>query len=370
MLYFLHYIKAAPNRACPVNTIIFLGPTLSIDKVKALLPKAFYHKPVRCGDIFKVMRLKPKRLIMIDGFFGNTASVWHKEILCALESGIEVIGASSMGALRAAELDNYGMIGIGRVYEFYKSHLLTGDDEVAVPHLNEGQCYQGDIFPLVNLRITLEKAVLRGVCHKAQIKEIISTMKTLPFYERSLDFAIGDSSLIDWIKTNYIDQKAIDAIAALNYANKQVVKKQCLLGKAKLSVFVRRLKQDIDLSPFDYPYEWLDEEERELIRLTEAERFFYQDRWKLLHSRLILKESKEFLVKPDYGRLPVSLAEIRSYYLLFRASSIQPTNSTTEKMVDEIVNLIADNLCYCQQLKVHIHPDRVKAYLASAPSFL
>ena len=34
---------------------------------------------------------------LIDGFFENVASVWHKEILFALSEGVQVFGAASMG---------------------------------------------------------------------------------------------------------------------------------------------------------------------------------------------------------------------------------------------------------------------------------
>ena len=55
-------------------------------------------------------------ILIVDGEFGQSLSVWHKEILHALHRGIRVVGASSMGALRAAELDRFGMEGVGEIY--------------------------------------------------------------------------------------------------------------------------------------------------------------------------------------------------------------------------------------------------------------
>ena len=40
-----------------------------------------------------------RRIAIIDGYFERMAAVWHKEILVALERGIAVWGAASMGAL-------------------------------------------------------------------------------------------------------------------------------------------------------------------------------------------------------------------------------------------------------------------------------
>src|SRR5262249_39035557 len=122
--------------------IVFLGPSLSVKEARQILPRAIYFPPVRCGDILRTMRLNPKMIVIIDGFFEHTAAVWHKEILLAIEKGIIVIGASSMGALRAAELYNYGMIGHGKIYEDFKKNILEDDDEVAVMHLSANYHYK------------------------------------------------------------------------------------------------------------------------------------------------------------------------------------------------------------------------------------
>ena len=71
---------------------------------------------------------------IVDGYFDTVPSVWHKEILVAMQRGVHVFGASSMGALRAAELHPFGMVGIGQVYEWYRDGTIDADDEVAVAH--------------------------------------------------------------------------------------------------------------------------------------------------------------------------------------------------------------------------------------------
>ena len=43
--------------------------------------------------------------------------------------GVHVFGAASMGALRAAELDGFGMRGIGRIYAAYRDGYWPGYDE-------------------------------------------------------------------------------------------------------------------------------------------------------------------------------------------------------------------------------------------------
>lgn len=68
------------------------------------------------GDL---LRLAPRPGI-VDGSFHQTRAVRHKEILALIDAGVTVLGAASMGALRAAELDTYGMIGVGRVYDDFR----------------------------------------------------------------------------------------------------------------------------------------------------------------------------------------------------------------------------------------------------------
>ena len=43
-----------------------------------------------------------------------------------------MVGGASMGALRASELDDFGMIGVGRVYQDYRMGIIESDDDVAV----------------------------------------------------------------------------------------------------------------------------------------------------------------------------------------------------------------------------------------------
>ena len=78
---------------------VFLGPSLSREEALEIgnfeiLP------PVQQGDVYRAVETdRYQTLVIIDGFFENTASVWHKEILWALALGIAVYGASSIGAL-------------------------------------------------------------------------------------------------------------------------------------------------------------------------------------------------------------------------------------------------------------------------------
>src|SRR6185503_19851746 len=90
-------------------------------------------------------------------------AVWHKEILWAMSEGIHVFVSGSMGALRAAELASFGMIGVGAVFEAYRDGVLEDDDEVAVVHAAAEHDYRAGSEALVNIRATLARARTEGV---------------------------------------------------------------------------------------------------------------------------------------------------------------------------------------------------------------
>ena len=87
-----------------MTTCVFLGPSLALEEARACLD-ATYLPPARRGDLRAAAEAHgATRLVLLDGYFEQVPSVWHKEILWALDRRLEVWGAASMGALRAAEL--------------------------------------------------------------------------------------------------------------------------------------------------------------------------------------------------------------------------------------------------------------------------
>lgn len=114
-----------------MKTIIFAGPSISHMEL-AVLTTADLAPPIRRGDIDRFADYE--MFVIIDGEFGQSLSVSPKEILSILKTGRIVIGASSMGALRASELDTCGMIGVGWVYEQFASAAVRRDDDVALAY--------------------------------------------------------------------------------------------------------------------------------------------------------------------------------------------------------------------------------------------
>jgi hypothetical protein len=174
------------------KTLVYVGPTLSVGEVRELLPDATVMPPAAVGDILKAAHRKDvARIAIIDGYFERMAAVWHKEILVAIERGIEVWGAASMGALRAAELAPFGMRGVGVIFDWYRRGVITADDEVAIAHLPAAQGYRAVSDALVNIRHTLAKSR-----HK-NAKELLAQAQATFYRERSWNRLVPGVPLID-----------------------------------------------------------------------------------------------------------------------------------------------------------------------------
>jgi hypothetical protein len=201
-----------------VTIFIFTGPTLGADAVTAELD-AVCLPPASQGDIYRASLDNPWAIGLIDGYFERVPSVWHKEILWALSRGIHVFGAASMGALRAAELWQFGMIGVGTIFEAFRDGQLEDDDEVAVLHADAEHGYRALSTPMVDIRATLAAAERDGILRPDQRRVLEAEMKALHYPERH------DSALIDraralgagdalkaWLPSGRVEQKRLDAL--------------------------------------------------------------------------------------------------------------------------------------------------------------
>jgi len=174
------------------HTWVFLGPSLPVGDAVRILGDAAYLPPVAVGDVYRLVReARPRRVVIIDGYFERMAAVWHKELLWALEQGVALYGAASMGALRAAELADFGMVGAGRVYRGYRSGRLVADDEVAVVHGPAERGYPAMSTALVDLRAGLDTAVRRGVVSRRCQARLLELAREMFYRDRSWEALVA-----------------------------------------------------------------------------------------------------------------------------------------------------------------------------------
>jgi hypothetical protein len=163
---------------------VFVGPT----RVRKLdHPTIDFFPPAALGSVFRAFERGYQRIGIIDGFFGNTPSVWHKEILFVISKGIAVAGAASTGALRASELSPYGMRGIGNIYRLYRSGSIADDDEVCVTHAIAELDFMPLSEPMISIRYTLRDLRRHGVISQPEEAAVAADLKTAHFSERTLD---------------------------------------------------------------------------------------------------------------------------------------------------------------------------------------
>ena len=205
--------------------VVFVGPSLPDAASHAATTDIALRPPAVQGDVLRAVEDGANVIGLVDGGFENTAPVWHKEILFALSLGVTVLGAASMGALRAAECQAFGMIGVGRIFHDYVSRTVVDDADVAL--LYEPMELGGKplTVPMVNVRSTLDEMERLQLFDKAFRLALEQTAANLFFKKRSWALIVRACAAIpasqeeywlNMLKTLAIDQKRIDALALLD----------------------------------------------------------------------------------------------------------------------------------------------------------
>jgi hypothetical protein len=174
------------------DIVVFLGPSLDRARAEEIL-EAEYRPPAKRGDVFRAAKDGAKIVGLIDGVFFQDSAVAHKEVLAVLEMGVVVVGASSMGALRAAELHPFGMEGVGEIFRLYREGVLISDDEVAL--IFDPIKFEPLSEPLVNIRDNVRAAVELEYIEPEAGEKLIASASSLYFpkrtYEQILEMAEG-----------------------------------------------------------------------------------------------------------------------------------------------------------------------------------
>ena len=209
-----------------MTAYVFLGPSLPLDQARAILD-ATYLPPVQQGDLLRLLERKPRYVGIIDGYFETVPAVWHKEILLAMREGVHVFGAASMGALRAAELQPFGMIGVGKIFQGFSDETIIADDEVAVRHGPAELGYLPLNQSLVDIRDSCAAALEERIIGAPLAAKIVSAARVLAFWDRTCDTIAAELRSLEppesreieawlaYMRSRYVSLKARDAAALL-----------------------------------------------------------------------------------------------------------------------------------------------------------
>ena len=166
------------------DLVVFLGPSLPAGEARRLV-SCHVLPPARQGDVWRVLALRPRAIVLVDGMGGGRPAVWHQELLAALEAGVAVYGGAGLGALRAAELASQGVVGVGRIFEWYRDGVLVDDSEVAQMHAGAEQGYRPLTVSLVNVRHVAAQARAARVLHPRQARALVAAAERLFYAERT-----------------------------------------------------------------------------------------------------------------------------------------------------------------------------------------
>jgi len=206
---------------------VFAGPSLP-PAHRPDEPRFLWLPPVARGDVARLVgaRQRPAVIAIVDGYFEGVPAVLHKEILWALAEGIPVFGAASMGALRATELHPLGMVGVGRIFEWFRDGVLTEDDEVAVVHAPAELGYAPLSLAMVDLRATVVAAQASGLLDAPTAEALVAAGKAIFYKQRNWQRVIerareagADADRLEAFAAALsgleVPQKRLDALALL-----------------------------------------------------------------------------------------------------------------------------------------------------------
>ena len=204
--------------------IVFLGPSLPAAEARRIA-RCEVWPPARQGDIWRALERRPRAIALIDGVFESVPSVWHHEILDALDAGVPVFGGASMGALRAAELLDRGMVGVGRIFRWYRDGLLDGDADVALLHGDAGAGFRPLTVPHVNVVHAADEARRLRVLRPAEARALKEASAATFYQERTWPRVLAAARLAPparerWKRFQVPDLKADDAREVLRAASK------------------------------------------------------------------------------------------------------------------------------------------------------
>lgn len=230
--------------------ILFAGPSLRRDR--GALPPGFDPRPpARCGDLLATLLQRPAAVLLVDGVFETGPTVWHKEILLLIEAGIAVYGAASLGALRAAELDRDGMIGIGAIYEAYRDGAIDRDDAVMVSHAPAELGHAPLTLALVDAEASIAASGLDPAIGQCALR----IARAMPFRDRTWDAifarlmaAIGEAAghaAADRLRACAFSQKVRDTDLLIDMVAREIRRPGAIAPVPRTS-YIERLRASVD----------------------------------------------------------------------------------------------------------------------------
>lgn len=189
---------------------VFGGESLW-DAPQELKNNLICRPPINRGVLEKIKfnAKNPPLVLILDGVYGSSLSITATECRQFLERGGRLVGASSIGALRASELWSVGMIGVGQVYNMLRIGYIRSDADIAV-------AYDERTFREITISIIHVRSILSILEEREDISSILSRhllkkAHSLIWFER-----YWDSLIEEWKKHFNLTEEVVELLIKLH----------------------------------------------------------------------------------------------------------------------------------------------------------
>jgi hypothetical protein len=194
--------------------VLFAGPSLFGQNPD--LAGLALRPPARQGDIHRAVLDGADAIGLMDGVFGFVPSVWHKEILFALQEGVRVLGGASLGALRAAECRTFGMVPVGSIAQAYANGVRYEDADVCLAHCPAEMDFMPLSEPLVDVEASVAALLELGHVTGEQAWGWLEAARDIYFADRTVEAMLERARLPGELAGAYrrhrVGAKARDAL--------------------------------------------------------------------------------------------------------------------------------------------------------------
>jgi hypothetical protein len=201
-----------------MKIVVFLGNRLPRAEAQRILG-AVYLPAATTGDILRALANQAAVIGILDGSF--EAPIWHKEILLALSKGVRVFGACGIGALRAVEMEPFGMSGVGGIFEAVRAGAVGGDDELVAGS-------EHDSASLVDILDASRHAADIGIITAQDETVLINTARSILYSERTY------SRLLTRAAAAGLTEAALDAFQAFLSRHKPLTSRDAAATLSKI----------------------------------------------------------------------------------------------------------------------------------------
>ena len=206
-----------------MNILIFAGPSISGTEIFKHLDAIVLPPPAQGDILTSLEKYRPQAIGVIDTAFPRSA--WVSEVHYALRSGVAVYGAGAQGALRAVELQDYGMKGCGKVFHDFASGRHSDDAAILRSYTERDGRFVTTSESLVNVLETLQSTQEAGIIDNDICDRLSQKSRAVFWRERTWDRILLPELFSDvktyrrvcaWIKDNQIDVQKQDAVELLH----------------------------------------------------------------------------------------------------------------------------------------------------------